>query len=104
MPELATAGQKRAGLGGPGPPLGRFERFADVDRLADDLAVSNLEEVDAVVRVTALVLDGQLDGPEVVGSSDALDGVGHGPGIAAAPLPDVRHAFESLPRLRELED
>src|SRR5215211_6141635 len=45
-------------------PLGRVERFADVDRLAHDLAVPDLEDVDSVARFTALIPDGHLRDPD----------------------------------------
>src|SRR5262245_30845773 len=41
-------------------PLGRVERFADVDGLAHDLAVPDLQDVDAVTRFAAVIADGHL--------------------------------------------
>src|SRR5437763_8229680 len=60
-----------------GPPLGRAEWFADVDRLAHDLAVPDLEEVDSVASFAAVVADGNLGDPDVIRASDTSDVLDH---------------------------
>src|SRR5437763_15744577 len=60
-----------------GPPLGRVEWCADVDRLAHDLAVPDLKEVDSVASFAAVIADGHLGDPDVIRASDSADVIGH---------------------------
>ena len=48
-----------------GAPLGRVESLGDVDRLAGDPPVADLEDADAVVRRAVVVADRQLRHPDV---------------------------------------
>jgi len=71
-----------------------------VDPLVRHRVVSELEHLDPVLPGTAGVADRALDHGQVVACGDPSDPeawVGRTP---AAPLPEIRNAFESLTRLR----
>src|SRR5262245_21449977 len=87
----------------PGPPLRRLEALDDVDRLARDLVVAELQDTDAVVRRPIVVPDLQLRDPVVSLPSHLMEFEGGVRGVVAPPLPEALDSVEALPRLGELE-
>src|SRR5687768_4138496 len=88
--------------GSPGlAPRRGFPGLGDVDGLAGDLAVLELEDADRQVPRPAVVADRVLRHPEVAGAPDLTDLEGQDRRVHASPLAEVLDAVEAFAGLGE---
>src|SRR5829696_8788047 len=92
------------GCGPPsGAPVRRPEAVGDVDRLARDLPVAQLEDADAEVLRSLVVGDRELHDSDSAMSPDLTELETRLSRILAAPLAEVLDSLEPLAGLRELK-
>src|SRR6266511_355533 len=85
------------------PPCRRLPRLAVVDPLADDLAAAELHDADGVVRVRAVVPDGELIDPKILAADRPMRLDVDVGGVRGPEGDDVGPASNTLLALRELQ-